>query len=114
MAAAPARLLVTLPILAETSVLTVWTPAVVVAGALPRHIVTLAIREAGALALAVWTPELAGAFGVTTGSKISMATTAFIWPDTHLVLLAGEVALTQRSQTLIPCWTPAPTAYHFC
>ena len=33
--------------------------------------------------------------GVAAGSEIPMTAAAFIRPDTHLVLLAGEIALTE-------------------
>lgn len=33
--------------------------------------------------------------GVTASSKVSMTTATFIWPDTHLIVLAGEVAFTE-------------------
>lgn len=95
-ARALARLLVTLALLAVAPVLTVGPPAVVVAGTFPGHVVTLAVGEAGALALAVWAPVLDRALSVTTGSKISMTTAAFVWTDTHLVVLAGEIAGAER------------------
>lgn len=58
MASACACVLVTLALLAEAGLLAVGTPAVGVACALARHVVTVAVGEALALALAVRAPEL--------------------------------------------------------
>ena len=57
-ACARARVLVTLALLAEAGLLAVGPPAVGVARALARHVVTVAVGEALALALAVGAPEL--------------------------------------------------------
>lgn len=32
---------------------------------------------------------------VTASAKVSVTTAAFVWPDTHLIFLAGEVAFTE-------------------
>lgn len=58
MACALASLLVTLAFLAWAWFLTVLAPAIWVACALARHIITLAVRVTSALAFAVGTPEL--------------------------------------------------------
>lgn len=58
LASACACVLVTLALLAEAGLLAVGTPAVGVACALARHVVTVAVGEALALALAVRAPEL--------------------------------------------------------
>jgi hypothetical protein len=60
-AGAFARVLVALPLVAQAGVLTVGAPAVGVAGALARQVVTLAVGVAVALPLAVGAPELGGA-----------------------------------------------------
>lgn len=60
LAGALAHLLVALPMLAQASILALWTPAVGVACALPCHVFTLPIRVAPAHLLAVGAPELAG------------------------------------------------------
>lgn len=100
-ACARARVLVTLALLAEAGLLAVGTPAVGVACALARHVVTVAVGEALAFALAVRAPELGWALCITTGSEISMATATFIGPDAHLILLTGKVPYTKRCQTFI-------------
>lgn len=96
MAGAFARLLVTFPFLTVAGLLAVLTPAVWVASALPGHVVTFTIRVTRAHALAVWTPELSGTLCVTTCPKISMTTSAFVWSDTHLVLITSEVTFAER------------------
>lgn len=96
MAGAFARLLVTFPFQTVAGLLAVFTPAVGVARALPSHVVTFTVRVARAHALAVRTPKLTGTLCVTTCPKISMTTAAFVWSDTHLVLITSEVAFTER------------------
>lgn len=102
MACAFARLLVTLAFLAKTRVLTVRTPAVMVAGTCSGEVVTLAIGVTVTLPLAVRTPKLSRTLSVTAGSKISMSAAAFIGPDTHLLFLAGKVSFAERCQAFVP------------
>lgn len=61
MARAFARVLVTLALLAHAGVLAVWTPTVVVAGALTGQVVALAVGVTVTFPLAVRAPELGGA-----------------------------------------------------
>lgn len=61
MTRALARPLVTFALLARALVLAVWSPAIVVAGALARQVVTLTIGVTITFALTVRTPELGGA-----------------------------------------------------
>lgn len=91
--------MVTLALLAKTNILAFRSPAIVVAGALAGQIIALAIGVTVTFSLAVGSPVLCRAFGVTASSKVSMTTAAFIWPDTHLIVLAGEVAFTEGCQT---------------
>lgn len=88
--------LVTLAFLAETRILTVRAPAIVVAGALAGQVIALAVGVAVAFSFAVRAPELGWTLCVTARSKVSMAAAAFVWPDTHLVFIAGEVSFTER------------------
>lgn len=101
-ACAFASLLVTLALLAHAGILTVWSPAVVVAGTLAGQVVTLAVWVTVTLPFAVRAPELCRALSVTASSKVSMAASAFIGSDTHLILVAGEVPFTERCQAFIP------------
>lgn len=94
--------LVTLALLAQAGMLTVWAPAVVVAGTLSSQIITLAIGIAVTLPLTVRTPEVGRALSVTASSKISMSTAAFIRPNAYFIFLTGEVSLTERGGALIP------------
>lgn len=102
MTCAFARVLVTFALLAQTAVLTVWSPSVVVAGTLAGQVIALAIRVTVTFSFAVRTPELGGTLCVTGSSKVSMTTAAFIGPDTHLVFLTGEVPFAERCQAFFP------------
>lgn len=102
MTCASASVLVTLALLAETGMLTVRTPAVVVAGALSSQVITLAIGITETLPLTVGTPELSRALSITACSKIPMSTAAFVRPNTYFIFLTGEVSLTERRGTFIP------------
>lgn len=73
-----------------------------VAGTLAGQVVALAVGVTITLPFAVGAPELGRALGVTASSKVSMTTATFIGPDTHLILLAGEVAFAERCQAFIP------------
>lgn len=73
-----------------------------ITGTLACQVIALAIGVTITFTLAVRTPELGRAFSVTASSKVSMTTAAFIWPDTHLIFLAGEVAFTERCRAFIP------------
>lgn len=84
--------LVTFALLAQTCILAVRTPAVVVTGTFACQVIALAIGVTITFPLAVRTPELGRALCITAGSEVSMTTATFIWPDTHLIFLAGEVA----------------------
>lgn len=101
MTCAFACLLVTLALLAQASILAVRSPTIVVAGALPGQVIALAIGVTVTFPFAVRAPELGRALSVTASSKVSMTTATFIWSDTHLIFLAGEVALTERCQAFI-------------
>lgn len=94
--------MVTFALLAQTPVLAVGSPSVVVAGALAGQVVALAVGVTVAFPFAVRAPELGGTLGVTASSEVSMTTATFVRPDTHLVLLAGEVSLTERCQAFFP------------
>lgn len=102
MACTFARLLVTLALLAHAGILAVRSPTIVVAGTLAGQVVTLAVGITVTFPLAVRAPELCRALSVTASSKVSMTAATFIRPDTHLILLAGEVAFTERCQAFIP------------
>lgn len=102
MTCALASVLVTLALLAEAGVLTVRTPAVVVAGTLSSQVVTLAIGITVTLPFTVRTPELGRALGITARSKIPMSTAAFVRPYTYLIFFTGEVSLTERRGAFIP------------
>lgn len=97
-----ASVLVTLALLAEAGVLTVRTPAVVVAGTLSSQVVALAIGITLTLPLTVGTPELGRALSITACSKISMSAAAFVWPNTYFIFLTSEVSLAERRGTFIP------------
>lgn len=97
-----ARLLVTLALLTQASVLAVRSPTVVVARTLAGQVIALAVGITIALPFAVGAPKLGRALSVTASSKVSMAAAAFIRPDTHLIFLAGEVAFAERCQAFVP------------
>lgn len=101
-ACAFASLLVALALLAEASILTVRSPAVVVAGTLSGQVVTLAVGVTVTFSLAVRAPELGRTLRITASSKVSMPTATFVRPDTHLIFLTGKVAFTER------CWAFFP------
>lgn len=73
-----------------------------ITGTLASQVITLAVGVTITFTLAVRAPELCRALSVTASSKVSMTTAAFIWPDTHLIFLAGEVAFTERCQAFVP------------
>lgn len=110
-ARALARVLVALPPLAEALVLALDPPAVGVAGALADHVVAAPVRVAGAHFLAVRAEELTRAFGLTIGSKVSMATATFIGSHAHFVLFAGKIPFTNGCNTFIHVLLPSRAAY---
>lgn len=95
------RILIAVALLAHAGILAVRAPTVVVAGTLTSHIVTLAVGVTVAFAFAVRAPELGWALGLTGGSKVSRTAATFIGPDTHLFLLASEIAFTERCHAFI-------------
>lgn len=100
----------TFALLAVAGVLAVGTPAIVVACALAGQVIALTVWVTVALAFAVRTPELGRALGVTARSKVAMATAALVWPDTHLVFLAGKVPFAERCQAFLALLCPAAAA----
>lgn len=89
-----ACLLVALALLAAAGSLTVWPPAIRVTGAGPSDIIAPPVGMAITLTLAVRPPELERTFHITSGSKITMTTAAFVGSHTNFILFAGEVTLT--------------------
>lgn len=73
-----------------------------VAGTLAGQVIALAVGVTVAFALAIGAPELGRTLRVTASAKVSVTTAAFVWPDTHLIFLAGEVAFTERCRAFIP------------
>lgn len=101
MACAFASVLVTLALLAETGMLTVRAPAVVVTGTVSSQVVTLAVWKTMTLPLAVRAPELSGALSITACSKVSMSTAAFVGPDTHFIFFTSKVTFTERGWAFV-------------
>lgn len=82
-----------------------------VAGTLASQVIALAIGVAIAFSFAVRPPELGWTLCVAARSEVSVAAAAFIWPDTHLIFLAGEVSFTERCQAFIPELPPSTAAH---
>lgn len=85
--------LVTFAILAQAGLLAIYSPAVWVASALPDYVIALAIWVACTFFLAVRSPKLLRTFGLTVGSKVSMAAAALVGSYTDFILFACKVAL---------------------
>lgn len=102
MTCALASVLVTLALLAEAGMLTVWTPAVVVTRTLSGQVIALAIRITMTLPLTVRTPELRWTLSLAACPKISMSAATFIRSNTYFVFFAGKVSFTQRCGAFFP------------